>query len=349
MKSIWVIYSITQEVPLFMNCTSCGKPLAPGVAFCPVCGASTPYNTSGQGSPGQYDPTEASSPYGSGQSYPPLPPTVAAGSDNYAPQAQNPYGSYTNYGSQQQQPPYNPYGTPPPAYGENPPQPPPINPGGSGPYYNNQAPGYPSMQPGTYGTPPKKRSKVGLIIGIVVLALVLLCGGVIFAAVQLGKGASTTIKNSIATATTATSNVPANSDAVPAATKILFGAQTSSAVDSNYNPTKVTTTFVTGKDVDLTFQVNSAGKDGYIKVQWFEDGQQVASDILQHHAANDHGYFGQTFDAAGSGAAALYWCTKSNCSDAQLAQVVSFSVTATGANVPTHTNVAIHDWKGTQG
>ena len=67
-----------------MNCTSCGKPLAPGVAFCPVCGASTPYNTPGQGSDSQYNPTEAS-PYGSAQSYPPLPPTVAAGPDNSPP------------------------------------------------------------------------------------------------------------------------------------------------------------------------------------------------------------------------------------------------------------------------
>ncbi len=86
-----------------MNCTSCGKPLAPGVAFCPVCGASTPYNTPGQGSDSQYNPTEAS-PYGSAQSYPPLPPTVAAGPDNSPPQPQNPYGNYTNYGATPQPP-----------------------------------------------------------------------------------------------------------------------------------------------------------------------------------------------------------------------------------------------------
>jgi flagellar basal body-associated protein FliL len=324
-----------------MNCTSCGKPLAPGVAFCSVCGAPTPYNVSGQGSASQYDPTEASSPYGSAQNYPPLPPTVAAGSDNYPPQPQNPYPSYTNYGAQPP-PPYNPYGAlPPPAYGENPPLPPPANPMGAGPYYNQAAmPGYPPMQPGTYGTPPKKRSKVGLIIGIVVLALVLLCGGIVVAAVQLGKSAATKV------ATTVTSNVPASSDAVPAATKILFGVQTSSAIDKYYRPTTVTTTFAIGKDVDLTFQVNSAGKDGYIKVQWYENGQQVASDILPHHAINDHGYFGQAFDAAGSGVATLSWCTKSNCSDAQLAQVVRFTVTATGAIVPTNTSVAVRDWKG---
>ena len=340
---------IAQEVPLFMNCTSCGKPLAPGVAFCPVCGASTPYNTSGQGPDSQYDPTEAS-PYGSAPSYPPLPPTVAAGPDNYPPQAQNPYGSYTNYGAQPPnpygatpQPPYNPYGATPPAYGENPPQPPPANPMGAAPYYGQSAmPGYPPMQPGTYGTPPKKRSKVGLIIGIVVLALVLLCGGLAVAAVQLGKKAATVA------GTVTTGNVPSNSDAVPAATKILYGAQTSSAVDTNYEPKNLTTTFAVGKDVDLTFQVNSAGKNGYIEVKWYENGQKATSNILTHHAQNDHGYFGQPFTAAGSGAAALYWCTKADCSDEQLAQVVNFTITGTGAALPTHTGVAVRDWKGTR-
>jgi hypothetical protein len=332
-----------------MNCTSCGNPLAPGVAFCSVCGAPTPYNTSGQGSASQQDPTEASSPYGSQQSYPPLPPTVAASPDNFPPPpAQNPYGNYTNYGGSSQ-PPYNPYGATPPVYGENPPQPPPANPVGAAPYYGQSAmPGYPPMQPGTYGAPPKKRSKVGLIIGISVLALVLLCGGVLFAAVQLGKGAVTKVKSSIATATVAISNVPANSDAVPAAKKILFGTQTSSTVDTNYEPTGVTTTFAVGKDVDLTFQVNSAGKNGYIEVKWYEDGQEVASDILKHSAQNDHGYFGQPFASAGSAAAALYWCTQSNCSDAQLAQVVSFTITGTGAVLSTNTGVAVRDWKGSR-
>ena len=336
-----------------MNCTSCGKPLAPGVAFCPVCGASTPYNTSGQGSDSQYNPTEAS-PYGNAQSYPPLPPTVAAGPDNSPPQAQNPYGSYTSYGATPQppynpygatpQPPYNPYGATPPTYGENPPQPPPANPMGAAPYYGQSSmPGYPPMQAGMYGTPPKKRSKVGLIIGIVVLALVLLCGGLAVAAVQLGKKATTVA------GTVTTGNVPSNSDAVPAATKILYGAQTSSTVNANYDPTNLTTTFAVGKDVDLTFHVNSAGKNGYIEVKWYEDGQEATSNILTHHAQNDHGYFGQPFTSAGSGAAALYWCTKADCSDAQLAQVVSFTITGTGAVLSTNTTVAVRDWKGIQG
>ena len=332
-----------------MNCTSCGNPLAPGAAFCPVCGASTPYNTSGQGSGSQNDPTEAS-PYGSAQSYPPLPPTVAASPDNYPPQAQNPYGNYTNYGASPQ-PPYNPYGATP-AYGENPPPLPPANLMGAGPYYN-QSPGYPPMQPGMYGTPPKKRSKVGLIIGISVLALVLLCGGILVAAVQLGKNAATTVKNSASTAiatttnaTTTTGNAPTSADVVPAAARILFGAQTSSAVDANYDPKNLTTTFVKGKDVALTFHVNSAGKNGYIKVKWYEDGQQVDSAFLSHKAKNNHVYFAETYLTAGNASAAIYWCTKANCSDEQLAQVISFTITEAAASVPsTHTSIAVNDWK----
>jgi hypothetical protein len=217
---------------------------------------------------------------------------------------------------------------------------------GSGPYYGTPPMSAypPGMQPGMYAAPPKKRSKVGLIVGISLLAFLLLCGGLIVTITQLGKNAATTVKSSInATATaaagntTTNGNIPTSDSVVPAATKILFGVQTSNGVDTNYEPTTVTTTFPTGKDVDLTFQVDSAGKNGYIKVRWYEDGQEVTSNILAHHAENNHGYFGQPYSTAGNGAAALYWCTKSDCSDEQLAHVVTFTITGT-AVVPSPDN-----------
>ena len=321
-----------------MNCTSCGKPLATGIPFCPACGAPTPYNMSGQGSPSPYDPAQASSPEGS-QNYPPLPPTLAANSNNYPPQ--NPY---TNYGPGMPPPaPYNPYNTPPDY-----PRPPqsPTNPSGYGPYYNpTPIPGYPpGAQLGANAVLPKKRRKVGLIIGISLLALVLLCGGLIVAVTLLGKSATTSSRSSNNT-TTAPGSVPTNSDVVPTAAKILFGVQTSSAINSNYDPTHVTTTFATGKYVNLTFHVDSLGKNGYIKVRWYENGQEVDSNILAHHAQNDHGYFGESFTSAGSGNAALYWCTKSDCSDEQLAQVVGFTITGTGAMPSRNNIVAATDWK----
>ena len=358
---------IAQEVPLFMNCTSCSNPLPTGVAFCPVCGAATPYNMPGQGPASSYDQTEASSPYGNPPpGYPSLPPTIAANADGYPPQPPPPY---TNYGAAYgggtpQQAPYNPYNTPASAYPGGAP-PPPANPMGSTPYYGQPPmpgyqPGYQQgmPQPNMYGPPPKKRSKVGLIIGISLLAVVLLCAGVLVAAAQIGKSTATKLASSIdATATanagnaptssnpSSNSSVPTSGSIVPAATKILFSAQTSSSVDSDYNPTNVTTTFGVNKDVDLTFQIDSAGKNGYIQVKWYEDGQEVSSDILKHSAANNHGYFGETYLVAGDGATTLSWCTKADCSDAQLAQIVSFTVTAT-ATIPSSNNTfATTDWK----
>lgn len=350
-----------------MNCTSCSNPLPAGVAFCPICGAAAPYNMPVQGSPSPYDQTEAaSSPYGTPSGYPSLPPTIAANGNGYPPQ--QPQTPYTSYGAGQQANPYGAYNTPPSAYpGGAPPPPVPANPMGAGAYYGQPpAPGYPQgmqQQPGMYGQlPPKKRSKVGLIIGISVLAVVLLCGGILIAATQIGRSTASKLVSSIdATATadagngsaattvptTGTTNggVPTAADIVPAAAKILFGAKTSTGVDANYDPTNVTTTLPTNKDVDLVFQVDSAGKNGYIKVRWYEDGQEIASDILTHSAKNNHGYFGQTYTTAGNAAASLSWCTKADCSDEQLAAVVSFTITSTATVPSSNTTVALMDRK----
>lgn len=223
---------------------------------------------------------------------------------------------------------------------------------GSGPYYGTPPMSAypPGVQQGMYGTPPKKRSKVGLIVGISLLAVLLLCGGLILAATQLGKKTAATINSSIdATATAATSNtstngnVPTSANVVPAAAKIIYGVQTSNGVKAaTYDPTDPTTTFPTGQEVDLTFQINSAGKNGYIEVKWYEDGQEMTSNILAHHAENTQGYFGLPYSTAGNGAAALYWCTKSDCSDEQLAQVAKFTITGTALIPSTNSTIAIN-------
>jgi hypothetical protein len=199
------------------------------------------------------------------------------------------------------------------------------------------------MQPGGFGTgvPPKKRSKVGLIVGISLLVFVLLCGGLIALFAYIGKNAASSVTStatSVASTSTVStpgatpaSNVPTTNDVVPAASKIIFNPQTSSAIDSNYQPTKVATTFAPNKDMYLTFQEDSQGKDGYIQVKWYSNGTLDDARILKHSGQNDHGYFAHTFTDAGPVAAALYWCTQATCSDAQLAQVVTFTVSNTAA------------------
>jgi hypothetical protein len=325
-----------------MNCISCGQPLSPNATFCTSCGAQAPYNMPGQNAAPPYDPAAAPSPYN---------PTVMAGQPSYDPTvaAPSPYGQpgqppQTAYGAPsnpyeipQAQDPYNPYNAAVSPYGAPAPQPnaytaygygnPPAGPGSYGP----------GMQPGTYGTTAApRRNRTGLIIGISVLALVLVCGGLFYALAAASKNSpqANTQSNSTATTTTrsttatTTGNVPSASSVVPAAAAIIFHPQTASAIDKDFLPTQVTSTFTANQTVYLTFSIDSKGQDGYVQVKWFENGQLLDEPILHHHAQNDHGYFSLPYNEAGSGAAAMYWCTQASCSDAQLAQVVTFTVTS---------------------
>lgn len=335
-----------------MNCTNCGAPLPQGAATCPNCGASNPYNISGPAAP--YNPYGTPSQPQGQQNYPnaqsvPQPPTgYGPPQDPYSYPQSNPYG-------QPNTPPYPPYGnTVPnqPLYGNAAPNQAPYGNGASNPNaapYGTPNAGYGYQQggpagtvpgmPGGYGSfpqpvqPAKRRSRVGLIIGIVILVLVLACGGLfaVLAAIGSSKGTATTTTTK--TATPATTNTPATSGVVPTANQIspsaaaiLTQGQTTSAVDSNYLPTKVTQNFTTKQTVYLTFQVNSQGNDGYISVKWYLNGQLLTSDKLPHSAKNDHGYFSLPYNEAGQGAAAMYWGTKADLSDAQLALVVNFNV-----------------------
>jgi hypothetical protein len=343
-----------------MNCNNCGKPLPPGVAFCPSCNAATPYNTTGQNPASSYDPTVAASSYGnppsapgpdqaspygsSPNNYPPQSPYTAYGVPGGTPQASS-YGSNTppyDQGAQQ------PYGSTPQNFYTPPPQ--------SGPApYGYGTPSTPGMPPGGFGTgvPPKKRSKVGLIVGISLLVFVLLCGGLIALFAVIGRNAASSV-NSVATsvasttastptvstpAVTPASGVPTTNDVIPAASKIIFNPQTSSAINSNYEPTKVATTFAPNKDMYLTFQEDSQGKDGYIQVKWYVNGTLADSRILKHNGQYDHGYFSHMFTDAGPVEAAMYWCLQATCSDAQLAQIVNFTVSNSAAVPSSNTGI----------
>lgn len=301
-----------------MNCTSCGANLTPGVAICPLCGTPAPYNANPAGSSPQYDPTVAAPPYGGT----PPPPSTAYGTPSYGVPPPNPYGPPP-------QPQQNFYGAPPQqgSYGAPP-----------------QQGGYvaPPPQPGNmyaYGTqpPPKRRSRLGLILGIVALVLVLACAGISFGVYQALKNTGNNIVSSVeATATTSTNTYgsPSGQTIDPAAAAIISSPQTSSAVDNNLAPTKPTTSFTTGQDVYVTFSISSNGKDGYIEAKWYQNGQHLSTRQFHHSASNDVGYFSRTFADSGDGIAELYWCTKANCSDEKLAQVVKFTVATASIQPP---------------
>jgi Flp pilus assembly protein TadG len=132
-----------------MNCSACGTQLPQGAANCPQCGATTPYSYSQSGT-APNDPTVVSSPYADAQQ--PLPSTVY-GSQSYGvrpptPYDTPPYGAALRalYDSPPYQNPYEPYNVAPLA-------PPPPS----------------SQRPG---------KRIGIIAGVVLLVLLLIGGGV---------------------------------------------------------------------------------------------------------------------------------------------------------------------------
>ncbi|WP_141727763.1 zinc ribbon domain-containing protein [Thermogemmatispora onikobensis] len=298
-----------------MQCNRCGAALPTGAASCPVCGNPTPYNLAGQT---PYDPTVAATPQ---QETPPPPPAT-----NYGPQGGFPYGTPNM--------PTDPYSPPPVG---------PYAPGGPGPY-------------GPPPTPPRKSNlgKVLLITGVVLLVIVAACCGGLF---LLARNASNTVVSSInatATAVAATAAAeegtanslltptateapttpassnqqgpsPSGSPIVTSASAIVTKVQMADQV-KDVAPTHLTSTFKTHQTIYATFEIKS-GSSGYMVAKWYLNNLHAFDNkILQVKPDYDAGYFAGYYNLAGQGAVEIYWCTTSDCSDAQLAQVATFTV-----------------------
>lgn len=302
-----------------------------GAQVCPNCGAPTPYNVSSSG----IEPTVLAGPPGGGG----IPPTsYGASPQNYGspPPPPDPYGAQASS---------NQYGAPPP-------------PAAYPPY------GAPQPQPGGYGVPPqqpKKRSRVGLIIGIVVGVVLLLCiGSVIAVFAIVGNSAKTIVSSVNATATadqqtatasgnnpttapttaptsapTTAAGAPSGSSVDATASSIVTDIKSSSSIDSNYKPTNVTNTFQTNQTIYVTYNLHLNGQTGYVEVKWYFDGQMAASKIFNaNNSQYVNGYFSETYkQATQQGAAEVYWCTQSDCSDEALAGYVNFTVSSSGYHV----------------
>ncbi len=134
----------------------------------------------------------------------------------------------------------------------------------------------------------------------------------------------------IANATNATTHAdtPSGIPIIPTASHILKNVQTSRSIDNTLAPTGVTKTFMANQKVYVTFTIASGTQDGFIGAKWYADGQVVATTILQHNHANTQGVFSNVYiTPTPDGALELYWCTQADCKDAQLAQVIHFTVT----------------------
>ena len=187
-----------------MNCSVCGKPLPTGVSYCPNCGTPTPDFYSSSGATPNAPTARASN-----EGLPPPPPYTAYGDQPYGSVPANPYETSSS--------------TP------------------SNPYTPNTA--TPAPSPSMPPSPPQRRSsRIGLIVGAVILVLVLIIGGLL--ALLLRQG--TTTGNPQATATvsispaqlTATTRAQASATAQAGltATAAANATATASVIAANPNP-----------------------------------------------------------------------------------------------------------------
>ena len=350
--------NIYQEEPIIMKCQVCQADLPAGSTFCTNCGTPVPSNP--YGSPASpSSPNQGIAPTMLASSPPPDP--YAPQSNPYA-QPANPYGTpSTDYGASAP-PPANPYNVPP----ANPYGAPPASPYGtpSSPGYNPApggfgAPSVPYGQPPYIPQPPKKKGPNGCVIAaIIVVAIVVLIGGGIVAVIAVAANAvnkATSSYNNTMTSINATSTADmgtanayltpttgsntgttptaGDSGSAPSASQIdpnaqanITSAQTSHGVDANYKPTHVTSNFTAGQTVDIT--VTFSGKAGYAIVKVYLNGSfDAKSDSpLTVQSGFATGDFPFTSSNTGNFVAGIYWCQKSDCSDAALAQVVNFTI-----------------------
>lgn len=282
-----------------MQCNRCGFMLPQGAPVCPSCANPTPYNLS------------ASSP-----NIPPPPTTYG----------QSPYAPV---------PPQHAYGQSP--YAPAPPQ---------GPYSQ------PVLIP--MAGPPSRRSGCSTAVVIVlVLLLILVCGGTAF-----GGGLLITRHNANATATSLSddvtgtasaatytaaltptayppyteSNSPSGADFSEAAQQVIPSAQLANAIDSNYRPTQLQSSFQGGQTIYLVYKWTQ-GYTGYVQTRWYLNGEMKAESTSRYinQYATGYGYMSDSFYSygnTGQGAIEVFWCQDAGCDHGGLAWVRPFSVSA---------------------
>jgi hypothetical protein len=227
----------------------------------------------------------------------------------------------------------------------------------------NMAPGYPPPSYPSPGymppqQPPRRKTRWGLIIGVIAGVLVLSCIG----ASVIGVGALYNIGVSVNAHSTATAEATNNSstttDATPATTNttpaantntdgtspsgmaidpsaasIITNAQSAMGADTNTAaPQNVTNTFKAGDRVYVTFKLNN-DKIDFTTQKVYVTAKAYVDDVLATTISpitfdkpSPGGYFAGTYKVASTGAFELYLCYKADCSDEKLAQVVNFTV-----------------------
>jgi hypothetical protein len=121
------------------------------------------------------------------------------------------------------------------------------------------------------------------------------------------------------------------------AASIVTDAQTASSINPvTTAPTNLTSTFPTSTDIYVTFKLNNNAFDfghntGYVAVKFYANSTLLSlpnNTPLTINRPAPGGFFKVQYYVATQGAAELYWCLQSDCSDEELAQVVTFTVTS---------------------
>jgi hypothetical protein len=177
-----------------------------------------------------------------------------------------------------------------------------------------------------------------------VAGLCLLVGGLIlifvyFSTTGIPGGTSS---NSVPTTSTSTTKVTTSTPkTAPTATSIptqtattypgqnyIDNAKMSAAVDQNtLQPSQPTTTFKTGQNIYVSFQVHPNGHAGVVCVNWYLNSKSITNFNLPVSATSKYSYAYAIYGGAGSAYVELYWSSSTQCTDQVLAQHVDFTVT----------------------
>jgi len=212
----------------------------------------------------------------------------------------------------------------------------------------NYNPAQPFPMPPTI---PPRKSPAGLIIGITAAVLVVIIVGLFFIVPKLvSKPIPPTTQNSNTSTPTVeitptpapstnSSTAPSGNTIDPTAASIVTDAQTASSIDqTTAAPTNLTSTFPTSTDIYVTFKLNNSAfnfgpNTGYVAVKFYANSTALTlppplDTPLTISQPAPGGFFKVQYTVPAQGAAELYWCQQSDCSDEKLAQVVTFTVTS---------------------
>lgn len=193
----------------------------------------------------------------------------------------------------------------------------------------------PSWQP----MPPQNSRNTKL--GFVAAGLCVLAGGLIlifvyFLAIAI-PGNNTNNSSATPTSTPRVSSTPTTAPTATAALspttttypgqQYINNAQMASTVDpKSLQPGQLTTTFKTGQNIYVAFQVHPP-QGGAACVAWYLNGNQVAHFSFQIGANSRLSYAYSIYSRAGQAYVEIYWASTTQCTDQLLAQHVAFTVT----------------------